>query len=131
MNFLNGLRCKTDPFTPPSGKEIFLSQAVQDALKKLSHNILIGAGLQIVIGAEGLGKTTLLKQLSQKFSAENNTVVLLLNNPQFRNLQQFLIAVAGIFKTIKIPSGFDDNLLQKAFNSFFFKPGEKNSCSAH
>jgi len=121
MNFLNGLRCKTDPFTPPSGKEIFLSQAVQDALKKLSHNILIGAGLQIVIGAEGLGKTTLLKQLSQKFSAENNTVVLLLNNPQFRNLQQFLIAVAGIFKTIKIPSGFDDNLLQKAFNSFFFK----------
>ncbi len=75
----------------------------------------------MVIGADGFGKTTLLNQLSQKFKADINTVVLLLNNPQFENLQQFLITVAGIFKTIKAPSDFDDNLLQAAFNSFFYK----------
>ena len=121
MNYLTSLKCKTEPFTSPSGKGIFLSQAVRDAFEKLSHNILLGAGLQLVIGADGLGKTTLLNQLSQKFSADNKTVVLLLNNPQFRDLQQFLITVAGVFKTIKAATCFDDNLFQKAFNNFFYK----------
>jgi hypothetical protein len=51
MNYLTSLKCKTEPFTSPSGKGIFLSQAVRDAFEKLSHNILLGAGLQLVIGA--------------------------------------------------------------------------------
>ncbi|MGB5884035.1 MAG: AAA family ATPase, partial [Desulfobulbales bacterium] len=111
----------TEPVTTPSGAEIFLSQAVRDACEKLSHNIRIGVGLQLVIGADGSGKTTLFNQLAQRFSADNNTVVLLLNNPQFRDLQQFLVTVAAVFKTIKTPSDFDDSLLQRAFNSFFYK----------
>ncbi|MDH3783648.1 MAG: AAA family ATPase, partial [Desulfobulbaceae bacterium] len=111
----------TEPVTTPSGAEIFLSQAVRDACEKLSHNIRIGVGLQLVIGDDGSGKTTLFNQLAQRFSADNNTVVLLLNNPQFRDLQQFLVTVAAVFKTIKTPSDFDDSLLQRAFNSFFYK----------
>jgi general secretion pathway protein A len=121
MDYLSSLQCKTEPFVSPSGSEIYLCQAVRDLTEKLSHNIHLGAGLQLVIGAEGLGKTTLLNQLAQKFSADNKTVVLLISNPQFRDLQQFLITVAGIFKTINAPSGFDDNTFQKAFNSFFYK----------
>ena len=121
MDYLSSLQCKTEPFVSPSGPEIYLCQAVRDLTEKLSHNIHLGAGLQLVIGAEGLGKTTLLNQLAQKFSADNKTVVLLISNPQFRDLQQFLITVAGIFKTINAPSGFDDNTFQKAFNSFFYK----------
>ena len=111
----------TEPVTTPSGAEIFLSQAVRDVCEKLSHNIRIGAGLQLAIGADGSGKTTLFNQLAQRFSTDNNTVVLLLNNPQFRDLQQFLVTVAAVFKTIKTPSDFDDSLLQRAFNSFFYK----------
>jgi len=88
---------------------------------KLSHNILSGTGLQLVIGAAGSGKTTLLNQLLKKFGADSKTVVLLLDNPQFSDLQQFLVTLAGTFKTIKAPSAFDDILLQKAFNSFFYK----------
>ncbi|MDH3331870.1 MAG: hypothetical protein OEL68_06045, partial [Desulfobulbaceae bacterium] len=100
----------TEPVTTPSGAEIFLSQAVRDACEKLSHNIRIGVGLQLVIGDDGSGKTTLFNQLAQRFSTDNNTVVLLLNNPQFRDLQQFLVTVAAVFKTIKTPSDFDDSL---------------------
>jgi general secretion pathway protein A len=121
MDYLSSLQCKTEPFVSTSGSEIYLCQAVRDLTEKLSHNIHLGAGLQLVIGLEGLGKTTLLNQLAQKFSADNKTVVLLISNPQFRDLQQFLITVAGIFKTINAPSGFDDNTFQKAFNSFFYK----------
>ena len=121
MNFISSLQCKTEPFVSPSDSEIYLCKAVRDLTEKLSDNIQLGAGYQLVIGAEGSGKTTLLNQLAQKFSADNKTVVLLISNPQFRDLQQFLITVAGIFKTINAPAGFDDNTFQKAFNSFFYK----------
>jgi len=131
MDYLSSLQCKTEPFVSPSGSEIYLCQAVRDLTEKLSHNIHLGAGLQLVIGAEGLGKTTLLNQLAQKFSADNKTVVLLISNPQFRDLQQFLITVAGIFKTINAPSGFDDNTFQKAFNSFFYKLYKKKKKTVH
>ncbi len=121
MNYLSSLQCKTEPFTSSSGAEIFVYQAAGDSITKLSRNILSGSGLQLIIGTAGSGKTTLLHQLSQKFSADNRTVVLLLNNPRFRDLEQFLITVAGVFKTVKAPAGFDDDTFQQAFNSFFFK----------
>ena len=121
MDYLSNLQCKTEPFVSPSDSEIYLCQAVRDLTETLSHNIHLDAGLQLVIGAEGSGKTTLLNQLAQKFSADNKTAVLLISNPQFRDLQQFLITVAAIFKPINAPSGFDDNTFQKAFNSFFYK----------
>ncbi|MEN8231095.1 MAG: AAA family ATPase [Thermodesulfobacteriota bacterium] len=121
MDFISSLQCKTEPFVSPLDSEIYLCKAVRDLTEKLSDNIQLGAGYQLVIGAEGSGKTTLLNQLAQKFSADNKTVVLLISNPQFRDLQQFLITVAGIFKTINAPAGFDDNTFQKAFNSFFYK----------
>ena len=121
MDYLSSLQCKTEPFASPSGTEIYLCQGVRDSIAELSHYILLGAGLQLVIDTNGSGKTTLLHQLAQKFSADNKISVLLLNNPQFSDLQQFLITVAGIFKTIKAPFGFDDNTFQQAFNSFFYK----------
>jgi len=121
MDYLNSLQCKTEPFASTSGTEIFLSQSIRDTIEKLSHYILLDAGLHLVIGPDGSGKTTLLNQLSQKFSADNKTVVLLLNSPQFSNLQQFLVTVTSVFKAIKPPAGVDDNTFQKAFNSFFYK----------
>jgi general secretion pathway protein A len=121
MNYLSSLQCKTEPFSSPVGTGVFVYQAARDSIEKISNYIFRGSGLQLIIGAPGSGKTTLLKQLAQKFSADNRAVVLLLNNPQFRDLKQFLVTVAGMFKTIKAPVGFDDDTFQKAFNSFFYK----------
>ena len=121
MDYLSSLHCKTEPFVAPSDSEIYICQGTRESTEKISHNISLGAGLQLVIGAAGSGKTTLLNELAQKFCANNKTVVLLISKPQFRDLQQFLITIAGIFKTIKAPSFFDDDTFQKAFNSFFYK----------
>ena len=121
MDYISSLQLNTEPFVSPSDSEIYLCQAIRDLTEKLSDNIQLGAGYQLVIGPEGSGKTTLLNQLAQKFSADNKAFVLLISNPQFRDMQQFLITVAGILKTINAPAGFDDNTFQKAFNSFFYK----------
>jgi type II secretory pathway predicted ATPase ExeA len=121
MDYISSLQLKTEPFVSPSDSEIYPCQAIRDLTEKLSDNIQLGAGYQLVIGPEGSGKTSLLNQLAQKFSADNKTFVLLISNPQFKDMQQFLITVGGIFKTINAPAGFDDNTFQKAFNSFFYK----------
>ena len=126
MDYLNNLQCKTEPFAAPSGTEIFPSQAIRDSLEKLSHYILLGAGLNLIIGTNGSGKTSLLNQLSQKFCTDKNTVVLLLHDPRFSNLQQFLITVTSVFKTIKPLPEVDDDTFQKAFNAFFLKLCRQN-----
>jgi len=121
MDYLNSLQCKNDPFASPPGTEIFLTQSIRDAIGKLSHNIFLGAGLQLIVGPYGSGKSTILNQLSQKFSADSKTVVLLLPSPHFSSLQQFLITVTGVFKAIKPPQDVDDNTFQQAFIAFFIK----------
>ncbi len=121
MDYLNTIQCKKEPFAANTGEDIFLSQPIRDSFEKLTHSIRLGAGLHIVIGDDGSGKTTLIRQLSDKFSGDKNTIVLCINNPQFSNLQQFLTTLAGAFKTIKPPSSVGDKKLQQAFNSFFLK----------
>jgi general secretion pathway protein A len=121
MDYLNSIQCKKEPFAASSGKDLYLSQPIREGVEKLTHSIRLGAGLHVVVGNKGSGKTTLLGQLSEKFSADKNTIVLTINNPQYSNLQQFLTALAGPFKTIKVSSGIDDKKFQEAFNTFFHK----------
>ena len=101
MDYLNSLQCKKEPFAASSGEDLYLSQPVRKGFVKLTHSIRLGAGLHVVVGSKGFGKTTLLGQLSQKLGADKNTIVLTIKNPQYSNLQQFLTALAGSFKTIK------------------------------
>lgn len=126
MDYLNNLQCKTEPFAAPSGTEIFLSQTTRDSIKIVSHNILLGAGLNLVIGSEGSGKTTFLNQLAKKFGGDKKTVVLLLHDSRFSSLQQFLIAITSAFKAIKPLPAVDDDTFQKAFNAFFLKLCQQN-----
>ncbi len=121
MDYLNSIHCNKEPFAVTSGKDSYLSKPFHDALEKLTLSIRLGAGLHVVVGANGSGKTTLLEQLSEKFSADTNTIVLSINNPQYSNLPQFLTTLAGAFKIIKPPSGIEDKKFQEAFNTFFHK----------
>ena len=121
MDYLNSIHCNKEPFAATSGKDSYLNKPFHEALEKLTHSIRLGAGLHVVVGANGSGKTTLLEQLSEKFSGDKNTIVLSINNPQYSNLPQFLITLAGAFKTIKPPSGMEDKKFQEAFHTFFHK----------
>ena len=121
MDYLNSIQCKNEPFAATSGKDLYLSQPIREAFEKLTHSIRLGAGIHTVVGTNGTGKSTLISQLSEKFSADKNTIVLTVNNPQYSNLQQFLTTLAGAFKTLKVSADIDDKKLQEGFNSFFHK----------
>jgi len=121
MDYLNSIQCKKEPFATTTGEALYLSQPIRDSFEKLTHSLRLGAGLHIVIGDEGSGKTTIIRQLSDKFSIDKNSIVLTVRNPQFSNLQQFLTTLAGAFKTIKLQSGIENKKLQEAFNNFFHK----------
>jgi type II secretory pathway predicted ATPase ExeA len=121
MDYLNFIQCKNEPFAATSGKDLYLSQPIREAFEKLTHSIRLGAGIHTVVGTNGTGKSTLISQLSEKFSVDKNTIVLTVNNPQYSNLQQFLTTLAGAFKTLKVSADIDDKKLQEGFNSFFHK----------
>ena len=121
MDYLNSIECKKEPFSATTGEDLFLSQSFRDSLEKLTHSIRLGAGLHIATGDDGAGKTTLIRQLSDKFSAEKNIIVLALDNPQFSNQQQFFTTLSGVFKNIKPPAGAAENRLQEEFNTLFHK----------
>ncbi|MDX1775379.1 MAG: AAA family ATPase, partial [Desulfobulbales bacterium] len=121
MDFLNSIQCKKEPFASTAGEDLFISQPIRDSLEKLTHSIRLGGGLHVVVGREGTGKSTLVRQLSDKFKSDKNTIVLTISNPQFSNLQQFVTALAGAYKRIKLPPSADGKKLQQAFNSFFYK----------
>ena len=121
MDYLNSIQCKNEPFAATSGKDLYLSQPIREAFEKLTHSIRLGAGIHTVVGTNGTGKSTLISQLSEKFSADKNTIVLTVNNPQYSNLRQFLTTLAGAFRTLKVSSKIDDKKLQEGFNTFFHK----------
>ena len=121
MDFLTSIQCKEEPFAASAGEALFLSQPIRDSLEKLTHSIRLGGGLHVVVGAGSTGKSTLLRQLSDKFTSDKNTIVLSVNNPQFSNLQQFVTTLAAAFKTIKLPANQDEKKLLQAFNTFFYK----------
>ena len=121
MDYLNSIQCKKEPFATTPGKDLYLSQPIREAFEKLTHSIRLGAGLHAVVGAYSTGKSTLISQLSEKFGADKNTIVLTVSNPQYSNLQQFLTTLAGAFRTLKLPPDIDDKKLQEGFNAFFYK----------
>ncbi len=121
MEYLNSIGCKQEPFAATADEELFLSQPLRDTLEKITHSIRLGAGLHIVTGQDGSGKTSLLDQLSDKFNTDKNTIILALHQPQFNKPEQFLTTLASAFKISKPTASETKIKQQEEFNVFFQK----------
>ena len=121
MEYLNSIGCKKEPFAETAGEEFYLSQPMRDTLEKLTHSIRLGAGLHIVTGQDGSGKTSLIDQLSHKFSTDKNIIVLTLHQPQFNKPEQFFTTLAGAFKSLKPTDAETKIEQQEEFNALFQK----------
>jgi general secretion pathway protein A len=121
MDYLNSIHCKKEPFADTSGADFFQSQRFRESLEKLTHSIRLGAGLHIVLGEEGTGKSTIIRLLQDKFGADQNFAVIHIQNPQFGSVEKFYTTLASIFKGYKPTAKTSGKKLQEEFNTFLHK----------
>jgi type II secretory pathway predicted ATPase ExeA/nucleoid-associated protein YgaU len=121
MDYLNSIHCKKEPFVDTPGADFFQSKRFRESLEKLTHSIRLGAGLHIVLGENGTGKSTLIKFLQDKFGADQNIEIIHIQNPQFDTVEKFYATLASIFKGYKPASETSDKKQQEEFNTFLHK----------
>ena len=98
MEYYRILNLAREPFSNSPEPEFFYESPHHvDCLQKLELAIRIRRGLNVVIGDVGTGKTTLSRQLIQKFAKDGETETHLMLDPHFSTEREFLLTVAEMF----------------------------------
>jgi general secretion pathway protein A len=94
--FLKFFGLKEQPFgVTPDPRYLYLSLAHREALASLFYGIETGRGFLSLIAKPGMGKTTLLFQLLEKFRTSARTAFLFQTQCTSREFMRFLLAELG------------------------------------
>jgi general secretion pathway protein A len=94
--FLKFFGLKEQPFgVTPDPRYLYLSPAHREALASLFYGIEVGRGFLAVIAKPGMGKTTLLFHLLEKFRTSARTAFLFQTQCTSREFMRFLLAELG------------------------------------
>lgn len=94
--FLEFYRLREQPFgVTPDPRFLYLSPAHREALASLYYGIESGRGFMALIAKPGMGKTTLLFQLLEKFRSNARTAFLFQTQCDSREFMRFLLAELG------------------------------------
>lgn len=95
MEYFKILNLIKEPFSNSPEPELFYQSPQHiDCLQKLELSIRLRRGLNVVIGDVGTGKTTLCRQLIQKFSRDEAIETHLLLDPHFSKSSEFLYTLS-------------------------------------
>src|SRR3979490_1764498 len=95
--FLEFYGLREQPFgVTPDPRFLYLSSAHREALASLYYGIESGRGFMSLIAKPGMGKTTLLFQLLEKFRGSARTAFLFQTQCSSREFMRFLLAEVGI-----------------------------------
>ncbi len=98
MEYFKILNLIKEPFSNSPEPELFYQSPQHiDCLQKLELAVRLRRGLNVVIGDVGTGKTTLCRQLIQKFSRDENIETHLLLDPHFSKSSEFLYTLSEMF----------------------------------
>jgi general secretion pathway protein A len=98
MEYFKILNLIKEPFSNSPEPELFYQSPQHvDCLQKLELAVRLRRGLNVVIGDVGTGKTTLCRQLIQKFSRDENIETHLLLDPHFSKSSEFLCTLSEMF----------------------------------
>jgi len=117
--FLEFYGLREQPFgVTPDPRFLYLSPAHREALASLYYGIESGRGFLALIAKPGMGKTTLLFQLLEKFRGNARTAFLFQTQCSSREFMRFLLAELG-FETqeqdfVRMHDEFNKLLLQEA-----------------
>lgn len=111
--FLEFYGFKEQPFgVTPDPRFLYLSPAHREALASLYYGIEAGRGFMALIAKPGMGKTTLLFQLLQRFQATARTAFVFQTQCSSREFMRFLMAEIGC----DVPADHDLVSIHKEFN---------------
>jgi general secretion pathway protein A len=117
--FLGFYGLREQPFgVTPDPRFLYLSPAHREALASLYYGIDSGCGFLALIAKPGMGKTTLLFQLLEKFRANARTAFLFQTQCSSREFMRFLLAELGSESHeqdfVRMHDEFNKLLLQEA-----------------
>ena len=95
MDYFHILSLDREPFSnSPDPAYFYHSRQHVGCLQKLELSLRLRRGLNVVTGEVGTGKTTLCRQLIQRFAADDDTETHLILDPDFPDASIFLATVA-------------------------------------
>jgi general secretion pathway protein A len=117
--FLSWYGLREQPFgVSPDPRFLYLSPAHREALASLYYGIESGCGFLALIAKPGMGKTTLLFQLLEKFRGQARTAFLFQTQCSSREFMRFLLAELGSESNeqdfVRMNDEFNKLLLQEA-----------------
>ena len=117
--FLGFYGLREQPFgVTPDPRFLYLSPAHREAFASLYYGIESGCGFLTLIGKPGMGKTTLLFQLLEKFRGQARTAFLFQTQCSSREFMRFLLAELGSESNeqdfVRMNDEFNKLLLQEA-----------------
>jgi general secretion pathway protein A len=117
--FLEFYGLREQPFgVTPDPRFLYLSPAHREALASLYYGIESGRGFLALIAKPGMGKTTLLFQLLEKFRGNARTAFLFQTQCSSREFMRFLLAELGFESQeqdfVRMHDEFNKLLLQEA-----------------
>jgi len=117
--FLKFFGLTEQPFgVTPDPKYLYLSSAHREALASMFYGIEAGRGFLALIAQQGMGKTTLLFHLLEKFRSSARTAFLFQTQCTSREFMRFLLAELG-YETadqdfVRMHEEFNRQLLREA-----------------
>jgi general secretion pathway protein A len=117
--FLKFFGVREQPFgVTPDPRYLYLSSAHREALASLFYGIEVGRGFLALIAKPGMGKTTLLFHLLEKFRTSARTAFLFQTQCTSREFMRFLLAELG-YETgdqdfVRMHEEFNRHLLREA-----------------
>jgi general secretion pathway protein A len=117
--FLEYYGLREQPFgVTPDPRFLYLSPAHREALASLYYGIDAGRGFMALIAKPGMGKTTLLFQLLEKFRGQARTAFIFQTQCSSREFMRFLLAELGFESHeqdfVRMHDEFNKLLLQEA-----------------
>ncbi len=126
MAYYQTLNLSREPFsnTPDPGL-FFHSRQHLEALQKLEIALRLRRGLNLVIGDVGLGKTTLSRRLIQQISKDEQVETVLILDPGFDTIQDFLAQILEHFSGSAPDQAEDTIRLKEALKAHLFSRGKE------